>query len=376
MAAKKEKNLTNRKGVWYWTQTIAGNRYAESLQTGDLRVAKERMKTKQKAAQAEDWGALYGTRSKTAFPTIGKLIDLYTSEVKRRGSPAEDTAHRNVGNLKKIMTVAGFAEPETACMSELTVELLKKYADTMLAADGSPGCKRSIESMIRQTRSIFSKRMDYLHDIVHPKAFDRFLKAKIITPDKVDNALPPCETMTKLIEAGRKLRELENKQLYLAFVLCFDLGLRNEEAQEVCRHWFSKDQKGIYWLHIKQREAEGYKPKTSREIPVPKKVMADLLEFGGDPRILAGTPTARHNLLKRELSKWMRDFIPDGSKSVYVLRRMRGSFWRLKYGLDRAHDWLGHSSYQVTLNHYAKIPKVDEPFPVDQDLEPLRMFNK
>jgi integrase len=374
MAAKKEKNLSNRSGVWYWTQVIAGKRYSESLQTGDLRTAKERMKVKQKAAEAEDWGALYGTRSKSAFPTVGELCEMYLAEVKRRGRPAEGTAKRNVSNLERLMTVAGVSDPSAACMSVLSVELLKKYADAVLAANNSPSSKRSIDSLIRQARSVFSRRMDYLHDVIQPKGFERFLTAKIITPDRVDNALPPADVMVRLIEAGRKLRERENKQLYLAFILCYDLGLRNEEAEESKKSWFDRDQKGIYWLHIKQRESEGYKPKTSREIPVPKKIMDDLLKFGGEEHILAGTMTARHNLLKRELSRWMREFIPTGSKSVYVLRRMRGSFWRLKYGLDRAHDWLGHSSYQVTLRHYAKIPKIDEPQPVDADLAALRMF--
>jgi len=104
--------------------------------------------------------------------------------------------------------------------------------------------------------------------------------------------------------------------------------------------------------------------------------MQDFRDFGGDDFVIPGTKTFRLNMMKYDLSNFVRQFVPTGTKSVYVLRRLRGSFWTKYYGLDRTHYWMGHKSMQTTHDHYVKDPKIAEPYPVDQDLEPLRMFNK
>jgi integrase len=55
----------------------------------------------------------------------------------------------------------------------------------------------------------------------------------------------------------------------------------------------------------------------------------------------------------------------DTSKTTHMMRALKGSFWRAKFGLDRAHDWLGHKSYQTTLDHYAGLPTAPEPAALD-----------
>jgi len=378
MATKKEKNLSNRNGVWYWTQTIAGNRYAESLQTGDLRVAKERLKIKQKAAEAEDWGSLYGTRSKSAFPSIESVCAQYLDEVEKSKKLDLKTAKRNCATLKRILECAGYSDPKNVSLTELNEDLLKKFSSNMLAANDTPSARRSIQSMIRQARSLFSRKMDYHHEIVMPKGFTRFLTATPVQSQKVNNSIPPQETITALVTAGRKLREGKNKALYLAFVLCYDLGLRNGEARDCRQHWFYQGEDGIYRLSIKVREEEGYKPKTPRDcgIPVPASIMKDIKKFGGKDFVLPLNKSGRTDMMKYDLSQFVRTFLPNELKSVYVLRRLRGSWWTKYFGLDRTHFWMGHTTMQTTRDHYAKIPEFPEPLPVDQDLEPLRMFNK
>ena len=375
---KKEKNLINRSGVWYWAQVIRGKRYCESLQTGDLKVARLRMAIKQKAAEAEDYGALYGTRSKAAFPTLGKIFELYLAEVESSGKLDMKTAGRNCSTLRKIMDTAGIEEPDAASLSELTEDLLKKFSARMLAVNDTPSARRTIQSMIRQARSLFSRKMDYHHEITMPKGLARFLTATPVQAPKVNNALPDPEVITELVKAGRKLRDGENKAIYLAFLLCYDLGLRNGEARDCRKSWFYRNPDGIWLLDLIDRPDENYFPKTPRKvgIPVPASIMQDIQKFGGEDYVLPLGKTDRENLMKYDLSNFVRQFIPDGTKSVYVLRRLRGSFWSKYYSTDRTFFWMGHTSMQTTLNHYAIIPKIDEPFRVDQDLEPLRHFNK
>jgi hypothetical protein len=373
--AKKEKNLTNRAGVWYWTQTIRGRRYAESLQTPDLKLARERMKIKRDAALSENWETLYGTRTKSAFPTLGRCLELYLTEAQRRGRPAQPTARRNCGQLRKILDVAGIANPDAASVSVLTVDLLETYTRRMLEANDTPSARRSIASTIRQARSVFAAKLNYHHDFILPKTMPRFLTANIIEPDPVDNTLPEPDIITALVKAGRELRGTD-PALYLAFVLCYDLGLRNGEARDCRQHWFYQGTDGINYLDIINRETEGYRPKTPRVtgIPVPAAILADIKALGGEDYVLPLGKTARLKMMKYGLSDFVREHIKTGTKSVYVLRRLRGSFWTAKYGMDRTHYWMGHRSMQITKDHYAKLPKIAEPHAVDDDLTALRKY--
>lgn len=374
MATKQTKNMIKRGPVWYWRQTIRGTRHLESLQTGDVNVARARMKVKRKAAEEGAAGKLYGTRSKNVFPSIGELLEIYLDEVRRRGTPKLQTAMINCGRLRMILDVTGIPAADAATADVLTADRLKKYANTILdAGKGSPSAQRSAASTIRQARSIFSRRMmDAYEHLTLPPSIIRFREAYIVSEPQHRYQLPPSKLIESTVSKGRALRET-NEALYMAFILCYDLGLRAEEAAQCRPDWIREDNQGIAWLEIIDRPDENYSPKTPRSIPVPEAIRKDIEEIGGEGSIIPlNTITDRRNLIKRELSAWMRDIGWTRSKCAHELRKLRGSFWRSKYGLDRAHDWLGHSQYQTTLNYYARLPNEPEPLPVDGDLEALR----
>ena len=372
MGTTQPKNMTKRGSTWYWRETVNGTRHLESLQTADLTVARPRMKVKQDAARAGEYGKLYGTRSKNVFPTIKTITDLYMAEVRRRGHPAVKTAMNNCGRLRMILDVTGIPNADDVSSDVLTVERLKEYADKLLEQNNSPSTQRTAASSIRQARSLFSRRMIEIYDdLTLPPSINRFCTAYIISEPKHQYELPAPQLIETTIKAGRDLKE-SNPQLYIAFLLCYDLGLRAEEAAQCRPNWFREDDRGIHWLGIISRAEEGYTPKTPRSIPVPASVYADLMKLASEESILSGSLTARRNLIKRDLSAWMRGLGWTRIKKAHELRKLRGSFWRSRYGLDRAHEWLGHSQYQTTLNYYARLPNEPEPLAVDDDLEALR----
>lgn len=377
------RNLKIREGVYYWRETIKGRKYFESLHVPDtgrkdeLKEALTRMREKQKLAREEQFQALENTRTQTGYITIGKLIETYEAAAKAYGLPHK-TIKKNINSLKLILSAGNpgpVANMPSTVLNDTTVE---KYKASVLASRAQDKASqdtaaRTIRATLTQARSIFAKwTFSYYKKLKLPNLDGFKYGAAMRVPVKTYE-LPPHELIEATAKAGRELRKDQSKrQLYLAFLLTYDLGLRADEAVQCRQNWFRKDDRGIYWLGIIHRADEGYKPKTARSIPVPASVYSDLMEFGGKEEILASHITDRRDLISRTLADWMKGIGWNRNKFAHELRKLRGSFWRSKYGLDRAHSWLGHSNYQTTLNYYAQLPDEPEPYPVDDDLEALR----
>ena len=80
---------------------------------------------------------------------------------------------------------------------------------------------------------------------------------------------------------------------------------------------------------------------------------------------------ARENFISRDFCRWLRSVDPwwgeHKLKAAHALRGLRGAFWMTKYGAPWTMAWMGHASFQTTLNNYARPLEYAEPQPLDDD---------
>jgi len=393
-----QRNLKVRKEKYYLRITVKGRKYFETLHvpfTGRKAEEKEaiaRMEEKLRLIRNENFStterkeAMDETRTKVSTATIGKLIDRYKTAAAASGIKKE-TVRDYINSLKVVIRTKHPGDPSNLPCTILTDDLVIAYRDSVLASrpktkGAQDTARRTIQSTLTQARAVFAKWTYTDFKSLKLPNMDGFLRGGMVRAKIKKYELPAHHLIKKTVKAGRALRDpidgedekaaALRQQLFLAFLLTYDLGLRAEEAVQCKRSWFRKDDQGIHWLGVIHREDEEYDPKTPRSIPVPALIYADLMELGCAAELLGGSVTARRNLIQRSLAPWMRSLGWTRNKCAHELRKLRGSFWRSKYGLDRAHAWLGHSSYQTTLDYYAQLPDEPEPMAVDDDLEALR----
>jgi hypothetical protein len=323
--------------------------------------------------------------------TIGEIIGAYRKMAADRNHPRPETVTVNCNALLHLvkkgasLDEAG-AERESAKV--LTDDLLERYASAMNAGkEGAArvSADRSIMSRIRAARSVFVLPHKLKGCRLPP--LKHFLKRNPVQEVAVQYTMPGADVCAATIKAGRELGNIEHRTsntehrseeecqaLARVWVLVYDLGLRAEEAAAAHGGWIIQqtDADGRVWrlMEIRDRPEENFQGKSSRSratrrryIPIPEAVAVFLMEHPA-PWVPGSTVAAREQFVKRNFSAWLRGVHPywEGQqKSAHELRKLRGCYWAKEFGLSQAHAWLGHSSYQTTLDHYNDQPLQPEP---------------
>ena len=150
-------------------------------------------------------------------------------------------------------------------------------------------------------------------------------------------------------------------ELYIAFGLCFHLGLRAGEAAAAQWAWIRTDGTRIDMEVICRSD---WRPKGGeRTIPIHPELYSQLTKLRTpDLYILAGgTPTARSRLIKRDLAKWMRGLGWSTQKAAHELRKWQGSRWYTERNAETAQYLLGHKDISTTCKWYADLARRPEP---------------
>jgi integrase len=367
---KKIKNITLREnGIYYFTATIAGKRYFESLDTGDKGVAAARAKAKRDAIKSGKWDALDSTRVKRQIATIGEICDAYTAMMKSMGLVREVTCQTNVATLLRIVSaVEGTDSPRAVSSSVLTGAFAKKYAASLSPnqdmKDDENRIRRTIASNLTHARSMIRRALweDYKSAGICLPDLASFLDQFVTRNPKIRYEMPPTALYTPTVKAGRKLAG----NMALIWTLAYDLGMRAGEITAAKWDWIEKEDTKTgprYWMVVKERP--DFMPKgISGRIPIFDGVYVKLMAHfkPGQTYILqAGNDTARIDLVKRDFAKWMRDLGWTSQKCAHELRKLRGCWWFSRHGMERTYKWLRHANMQTTLDHYADLAIQDEP---------------
>lgn len=377
------RDTPGRGAVIYVRATVRGKRIYQStgLEARPENVAAARTirDAVLRAAQEERFAELANTKLRQAHPfaSIGDLIERYEKVCQVRRDIEPVTVRYNVGALLRILSRTQEKEPDAcrALSSEiLTDELVEEWAE-LSVDDGADRVeeesrRRTCNATLRHARGMFKRDLIRQYRGLKVPDFRPFMEAFGCKSPPVQYELPDEALYSKIIAGARTGLRAERPDLYAAFLLVYDLAMRANEAAAARWSWIEQDGPGLV-MRIIDRPEEDWKPKgRGGSVPVAPGVLAALEEAAvrraGDAFILpGGSHGARYELAMQGIADWMRGLGWRRRKCAHELRKLKGSFWRARSGLDRAHEWLRHAQYQVTLDYYARLPTREEPHRID-----------
>jgi integrase len=347
-------------GVWYLDCQIRGRHYQRSTDTTIQKNAEAAAKTLIKAIKDERWDALSASRSRREFATLESIIAAYETAPER---PA--AADRNVYCFRLLLRRATGRENLTnLTAAALDAKLIRDYKAAVLAPFADPSApvdkaelnraKRSANSILRQARSLFAKKIlsHYTDAGVHLPDLDPFLNEPPFTKvPKPDYQVPDDVLIQRTFRALHKLRTSghpEKLNRFKAVCLALGAGLRKSEMSPVSWDWFKTVND-----HVVIRGEKICKNNKPLDLPFQSEVWTWLQSVKPadtqptDPLLLVGCKTHIENIF-RKISKWMRKLGWKTQKKIHELRAVIISRIAEEHGIIAARDFARHGDIAVT----------------------------
>lgn len=378
------KNLTKRGNVWYFTAIVNGKRMSQSLSTEDLKVAKARARGLMGAARAEKWDVVEGVKRPAGrSTTVGDALEAYRKAAAQHyaetGRPRPSTVEAYAWALGHLVRRSGVADPMAAPLSVLTAELDRRLVEQEVA--GAAGdvmlearARRSAAAICRGARSVFSAwaREAMRAAGVELGPIEAWVQTRIVRPAATCYELPERELIEATLAAGAALKA-EEPDLYAVWLLCYGCALRAGEAAAARWDWLASrpaPDGSVRWF-LRVVPGDGWQTKSGRprDIPVGAGTAERLQELrqGSSEWILDGASWhERRNLIERRFARWLRELgwtAHRYPKAAHELRKLQGSEWYTRYGVEVASAWLGHADIATTHRYYCKLTR--HPVPVD-----------
>ena len=367
--------LKQKNGKFYLNKMINGKRPEISLQTENKKTAEQRgrrfIETARKsgieAAKVELRGGIAPVTR--GLPTIEAMVSAYRSYCDQSENPPR--ANTREGNVSTFESIAASIGIKT--VGSLSFDKLNEYKAAYLKErKNSDSARRTLASRFRKAGSIFKKKA---------LAYYQNMGLQIVGNPFAGVELPSSKVSgyTALSDNQRAILTKDAKELppvlRMMFLLGLHAGLRRNEADKARFDWFTVTNDQVF-LTIQATEDFRPKGKESRRFAISKALWTELQVLRGaaiqqEPEsireALASSPylipcrpehhitlgkTVSYRLGLRwgSINQWVQE---RGAESFHSLRKEFGSMIAAKWGLHDACKILGHSSPQVTLNHYS-----------------------
>lgn len=368
--------LYRRGGQLYMRVTVRRKTYLRAVPAASVQEAVRWVRRFVADARLAEPARLRAVVAAPRAASVGDVCDAYLVAAARFGVPSRSSAALNVARLLAVVRDGlPSAAPRGESVGVLSAALVERWAEGWLGVAPDDSRRRSCRSYLRQARSVFARaivRAGAFRGLALPDLRE-FLEAVPCGDPAVQYRMPAAEFIEPFMARAHVLGECR-PGLFGAFLLLFYAGARPGDAVAARWSWLIEEElaPGVrrWVIDFGAKPEEGYRPKASGGlVPLPAAAVAALraLERPGDPFILAGgSETGRRDLICRELATWMRAEGWGTRMAGYELRKLRGCYWRLKYGMDRCHKWMRHRDYNTTLRHYADLPR--RPLPSDLEV--------
>lgn len=340
-----------------------------------VRVADKRIQAMQEAGNGLAELKAMSARQRAAVATVREVLAALEGGDKVM---TDNSLRTYKSALKRLALVAG----EDAEAARLDVVLSKENLERFYAlGQGREGkgvnwvnrlpCNGGLNTTIRNVRALFRSKMIELKfaDLKLPPLDD--LKRLPKLPAAKGGFRPwPAGVYERMDAAAAELKETD-PELWLVNVCLRFLGLRACELLAARREWITTSADGRAWLNVQDHHAEDaeedevasfemVKHGAARRLELNEVLKAALLPRTGwliAPELatsdsLETCEDARHALIYRRHSEWLRQFIPDRRKSNHELRMYAGSLVAKQLGLEAACYFLGHTSLVTTQAFY------------------------
>jgi integrase len=360
-------------GIWQLDCQVGGKRYRKSLGAGSKNWAKAEA-DRVLFDMVEGPARRYST---VTFDVLGEMWVKYsTCGAAKRGRLRETTVTDNMSALLSVARAVGLESSDL--VEKLTPEKVREWHRGAVAKLGAldeveEGRKvKSLYSKWNKAKSVVGRWAIQFYEDIGAKGLRPWavsLREVVLPVGYVESySVPPGELVERTEIEGNALKAV-NMPLWAVYKLAINLGLRSSEMVALRPEWAERSHGKLVIAVIRRSD---FRPKgTSRRIPVPESLWAELLEFQkahGGEFILPGTKTARDNLIGREFAGWMRSIGWDAErypKAAHELRKLFGSrvYSDPALGPAYAQEYLGHGSVSTTCRFYAALDRVPVAMP-------------
>jgi integrase len=356
-------NMVSRNGRYYVSCEIGGKRYLRVSPYSQMTQSASWVKKFMQDARAGNWEKLDAAKSRSGIATLADIFKAYreaaVNQMAIDGKPTSKTVENNIGQICNIIRqVEGGTKVDGLSSTILTKSLVERYFRLVVDQAGTDNdmIKRkrvTAASSVRQAKSLFTRWARSWYDdhglTLHSNVAEFLGAGKTVKPDKYQ--IPPPDLRQVTQEAAQKLKEAKS-DIYASYCLCYYLGMRAGEATEAKWDWIETDDQGKRYMSVCRRADWQPKNRKARKIPVSPTLWDDLQVFRNpeSPYILPGHATGRRNLITRTMATWMRGIGWKQSKypkAAHELRKLAGSLWYTKAGLQWASSWLGDTPETV-----------------------------
>jgi integrase len=295
--------------------------------------------------------ATFGSYARSLRLIAGDILSV--SKTRKRFAASKKSAYR--------------AKIEEAPLSVLTAEAIQSWRIRFVGKAGkSPALQRtkkiSANSLIRQARALFSKKMlKFITGIQHPDPIP-FWECEMFPRESMryNSSIDPAA----LFDAANRELSASDPDAFLVLLLAIGAGLRRGEIDKLL--WRQVDFNGGL-IRIEATEAGGLKSEDSAgAVPVEEEFIAVLRGYyakATGPFVVGGTSGEsesrewgqqyRCECVFKRLNAWLRLNGVNASKPLHTLRKEAGSIIATKSGIHAASRFLRHADIQVTAMHYA-----------------------
>jgi len=372
---------------WSIRLQVGGKRVWIALRTTEIATAERRAKIKIDTLASGRLAEERENRPKGRVPTFGEVAEIYKAAKVVRDATARD----NLSTLLMLVRrVTGVTEPKGLTIDVLTGDLATAW---LAQKQGLQSVDRgnlraenvTANSSLRQAASVFAKRHRSIYDgWIIPPGVDDFCGVKML-PEASARYVPlspKCLSDMDAAAAGLKETDVEmwivNRSIRL-------MGLRAGEVAAMKTSWLI-ERGGRLELDIRARPGE-FVPKGHQGAVTVPAILADIFrkrlkEAGEKPAHLirverkpkakgrkpkGDDETARHNLIYRRHSEWLRQFIPaDRGKTNHELRKEAGSRVAAKLNSWEAAARFLREDLETAKRHYLELLQ-----PVGLEIEDL-----
>jgi integrase len=354
------------KNTWYFRVQVDGERVSKSTgvhlhSAAGKAAALVKAKAISLALATADEHKIAAVVKRPGFAKCGEVAEIYKVHGPKKS--VTKSLSRFAAFVREVTGRQDWEEQSTHLV--LTASALREWIEVQKKTktkkkkkkNGIEGATRSesgIHTDVQTIKSIVARKRFYLFKDLKLPDLEEFWSVSGVAAQ--DQAYDPLgrEVMRSMDRAARIPLRKTNPRVWAIYWLMRKAGLRNSEVENLEWKWVEfKEDKSV---EIAMLRRENWKSKNGKYGRVPfdprlMRLIRAALGDEGDFVIPRTSDADAYNLTHYDINKFVRRFIPDGSKGAYNLRKEFGSSIVMRDGIETAAKLL-RDSIAVVEAHY------------------------
>ena len=349
------------KNAWYFRVQENGKRVAKStgvrIQSASGRAAAvAKAKAIAGALATEDEHKIAAVVKRPGFAKCGEVAEIY----KEHGPAASVTKSlsRFAAFVREVTGRQDWEEQSTHLV--LTASALRGWIAEQKKAGRS---ESGIHTDVQTIKSVVARKRFYLFEKLKLPNLTDFWAVSGGSATTEGYQPIDREALRRMDRAARIPLRRFDARVWAIYWLMRKAGLRNDEVQHLKWSWVDWQEDGTADLVLIRREDWTPKGRSGR-VPLRARMLRLIQKaLGGEGEyvIPRTTKTEAFDLTHYGINEFVRQFIPDGEKGAYNLRKEYGAQIAGRDGIDVASRLLRHRDIQTTFNHYHNLIKRPKP---------------